>query len=133
MTTPDARRLARAVCLAIAILTFTWGTATLLTGGFSADAFGVPLRSHDPARPVILAGLAFIAYASLGGRIAGTRTAAMVTTAAGAWSCVAALTLATLIVGVALNTTAVGGSDSFGYASEAELFLRGELVVRQPF
>lgn len=127
MTATAGRRLALRACLAVAAVAVTWSIATLLTGGFSTHLLGLPLRSHDATRPVILTGIALIAYAALGGRIDTTRAVT------GMWLCVAVLTLGTLFVGVAFNTTAVGGSDSFGYASEAELLLRRELVVQQPF
>ena len=39
----------------------------------------------------------------------------------------------TLIVGVAFLTTAVGGADTYGYASQADLWLQGRATVDQPW
>lgn len=45
----------------------------------------------------------------------------------------AVLVAATILVGVAYNTMAVGGSDSYGYVSESQLLLHGRLTVPQPW
>lgn len=42
-------------------------------------------------------------------------------------------TAAALVIGMAFGTRAIGGSDSYGYVSQADLWLKGSLTVEQPF
>ena len=46
---------------------------------------------------------------------------------------VAALAVATLVAGVVYGSKAAGGSDSYGYISQADLFLNGQLSISQPW
>ena len=45
----------------------------------------------------------------------------------------AAIAAATLVVGVAFGSKVAGGSDSYGYISQADLFLSGRLSISQPW
>ena len=44
-----------------------------------------------------------------------------------------ALALATLVAGVRYGSKVAGGSDSYGYVSQADLFLSGQLSISQPW
>ena len=43
------------------------------------------------------------------------------------------LATATCVMGIAYSTTVAGGADSYGYVSEADLWLKGELKQPQPW
>jgi hypothetical protein len=43
-----------------------------------------------------------------------------------------ALAVVTLILGIRFGTFAAGGADSYGYVSQADLWLQGSLIVEQP-
>jgi len=107
-----------------------------LTGGIDVRLAGVPLRSRSWERPAVLAALAALP-AAVGLRrdiasgvrwilAAAPRVHGFVAVAAVCWAGVAA---------IGFGTFAVGGSDSYGYVSQAELLARGrlvEVVARNP-
>jgi hypothetical protein len=104
-----------------------------VTGGFSARMAGVLVRAHSPL-PLIGLGVVALAGALLLGRAA-------VSAAASWWwtfisKAAAPLALATAVaagsVGWLAGTHAAGGSDSYCYLNQAEMFARGEAVQRQP-
>ena len=45
----------------------------------------------------------------------------------------AAVALAVVVTGVAWNTRVAAGSDAYGYVSQADLWLRGDLHIDQSF
>jgi hypothetical protein len=104
-----------------------------LTGGIDVRLAGVPLRSRSWERPAVLAALAALP-AAVGLRrdiasgvrwilAAAPRVHRFVAVAAVCWAGVAA---------IEFGTFAVGGSDSYGYVSQAELLARGRLVEVVP-
>ena len=107
----------------------------LATGGFRIYLFDVvPLSVRGPYRPALVAVLAGAAalhlldgwrwrvWTQAGGHL---RAAPPVLAALAA--------LAMLILGVRYGTKAAGGSDVYGYVSQATLWLKGTLVLRQDF
>jgi hypothetical protein len=145
MITTDAgglhRRIARA-CLILAVMAFAWSVLLIATGGFATTIAGITVRSHNPTRPAV-AGLALFiasvwgygprsawtAFVSavqasdrwLAGRVVPSRALAFV------------LVWATLGWGLYRGTGIAGGADSYGYVSQAELWLRGLPIVPQPW
>jgi hypothetical protein len=107
--------------------------ALVVSGGFSTRIAGVLVRAHSPL-PFLAAGLAGL----IGALALGRATAA----AAAAWwwtfldTCAAPLAIATAVtagaIGWIAGTHAAGGSDSYCYLNQAEMFARGEAVQRQP-
>lgn len=105
----------------------------IITGGFSIQLGSVRLRSHDPFRPAIAAGVLLL-IALAGG--AATVTAAL------EWhwrllerrASVAALTLAAIAVAAGFHWGAfiAGGSDSYCYLNQAELLARGQVHDHEP-
>ena len=109
-----------------------WGLAVLLTGGVGGRLFGANIASRDPDRPLILGAVALAAYvwrfrrnaaddAVWIGRLGRKLLAPLAI----------ALCIATFALGVAWGTFAASGSDSYGYVSQAELWVRGQLRVPQ--
>jgi hypothetical protein len=105
----------------------------IITGGFSIELGNVRLRSHDPFRPAIAAGVLLL-IALAGG--AATVAAAL------EWhwrllerrASVAALTLAAIAVAAGFHWGAfiAGGSDSYCYLNQAELLARGQVHDHEP-
>jgi hypothetical protein len=112
----------------------SWGLAVLLTGGVGGRLFGANIASRNPDRPLILGAVALALYvwrfkehvaddavwiAQLGRRLLAPLAIS--------------LSVAILALGVAWGTFAASGSDSYGYVSQAELWLRGQVRVPQPW
>jgi len=130
----DFRALVRRVALPVATVATLVAVSVSLFGGFAlAWSETTLLRSHDRIRPALLAVLAWAAYVTAGGAVewplrwdAGRRRRACHAVAA-------AMSVCTLSVGIIFLTTAVGGADTYGYASQADLWLQGRTSVDQPW
>ena len=124
------RRVGGVVGIAATVL----GAVVYVSGGFDLTFSGVRVfRSHDWVRPFIAGALGFVIYAGAGGRFV---LLPAWTANGGRRLCdVAAATLAgvTLVVSLVYLTTAVGGADSYGYASQADLWLNGRPSIDQPW
>ena len=115
---------------AVAIAAAAWcaAAAVLVTGGISFRLGGVLVRSHSPI-PALVVALIFTLGVAVARRT--ERQAALEwwwaviekRAAVGA----AALALVAVIVGVNWGTFVAGGSDSYCYLNQAELFARGEV------
>jgi hypothetical protein len=124
------------VLLAGAAVLGLYAVVTRWTGGFEFSPLGLEVSSHAWIRPAgagaVLA-LLFLALSPARGA----------TAAAAAWRLLdrppAARLLALLacawilVAGIRYGTFAVGGSDSYGYVSQAALFADGRLTDRVPF
>ncbi|MCC7010633.1 MAG: glycosyltransferase family 39 protein [Acidobacteria bacterium] len=115
------------------------------TGGIAVSPLGIRITARDPVRPLYVAAAALLVYFLAGGSIGlavagGTR---FVRAALGGARrrlrairpAAAAAVLAAAVTAVAWiwGTKAVGGADSYGYLSQAELWLHGLPRVEQPF
>jgi dolichyl-phosphate-mannose-protein mannosyltransferase len=134
-------RATRAVLLAAACIAAMWSAALLLFGGFSARVFGIAIRSKDPDRALVIACLALAGYVVAGGRMprqkmrrlssGGLRIVRALISRPGLVAVAIALALA--ITTAAWSTRIAGGADAYGYVSQADLWLRGDLVIKQPW
>jgi hypothetical protein len=117
--------------IAIAGALFACGVAllTLAGGGVLVHVGALRISSSGLFRPLAAAAVLLAAGSWLAGA-ARSREA----TFAGSRPRIAAFSCAavTLIVGLAFNTGVAGGSDSYGYVSEAYLWARGTLHVSEP-
>ena len=105
-------------------------------GGFDAELGPLRLRSRDASRPAGLSAAAFVLFLVIDHRRARRALAA-------AWTAVdsrrasgallGAALVWTAVAGVAFNTRAAGGSDSYGYISQVQALRHGQLVDRVPF
>ena len=134
------------IALAIALLAAVWSLVLLATGGFDVTLVGVVITAHDVTRPAALGILAAVVYLVAKGP--GTVAAALAARARGIDRGLAhlqvpdrlAFWLAILIaivvaaIGVERNAGVIGGADSYGYVSQAELWRQGVLpILPQPF
>jgi len=107
------------------------------TGGFRADLGYTHVSIRNPVRPAILAVLAFVAYVITAGCAQARddlgawlrRLARLLTPARLAGT----IALAVVVVGTSWNSRVGGGADSYGYVSQADLWLHGSLITPQPF
>ena len=117
--------------LAAALLLAAWSAIVWQTGGFGVDVPWGRLSSRDPLRP-FAAALLCVAVLVWRTGPRGLTAAARHTTA---WlhSCSpAGAALAAALVcwaGIAYGTQVAGGSDPYGYVSQADLWLRGSLTL----
>jgi hypothetical protein len=106
--------------------------AIVLTGGSETHVLGVRLRASDPTRPLAL-GVALVGIAVwLAGR---SRVAVRIRQVLGWFTPVvlaSILTLTTVFIGVTRISRVAGGSDSYGYLSEARSLAEGRLATPMP-
>ena len=116
-----------AACAAYALILY-------FTGGFESELAGVRIRSRGWERPAYLSLALFTVAAGLFIRLSASVSviwghldsvdAGRVLAAVGiAWA---------LVAGIRFGTFSAGGSDSFGYISQAHLFLRAQLTDQVP-
>jgi hypothetical protein len=112
-----------------------WATILFVTGGFGANWHGLRISSHDPFRPLVLAllllGSGTIAFGWraldadvewLDGELRAAMTPVVVAVCAGVF-----------LLGLWRGILVAGGADSYGYVSQADLWLRHDLRIEQPF
>jgi len=119
---------------ALSAIATVWALAVWFTGGFTVGAFGLRFSSHDPVRPLVLALLFLVLRGVQVGQAELIReTAAVVRRCSRVPSLVVALAVVITAFGATWTSRAGGGSDSYGYVSQADLWLSGQLKAPQPF
>ena len=124
--------------LVIACASFLWTLWLLAFGGFDITLLGARIRSNDPQRVFVITLVALTGFFLAGGRVPIARISAHSrAVAAGVARCpgwVALLiAIASAMAAYAGSTRMAGGSDAYGYVSQADLWLRGDLKVPQPW
>jgi hypothetical protein len=130
------------VSLAIAVAALAWATLLVVTGGFETRIAGLTLRSHNFNRPA-MAGIVALALSIWAYGVPTIRSGATsLARASNQWIArrelpdvplAMALAAGVLVFGLDRGTGVAGGSDSYGYISQAELWLHGVPVVPQPW
>ena len=121
----QVRRILRRIALPVAVVATGVGIAVSLFGGFAVTLSGTTLlRSHDRLRPALVAVLTWAAFAAAGGTFEWPAAWDRTRRRRACHIVAAAMAASTLIVGVAFLTTAVGGADTYGYASQADVVAR---------
>lgn len=133
-STGPSRRSAY-VSFLLAIIAAAIAIAIAISGGFSVRPFGVRLSSHGGLRPALFALLFLaIAYRRMPHGQRGTVSKYLGRVLRAATLSVApAAAVAVLVLSWVYGTRAAGGSDSYGYVSQAHLWLGGNLHVNQSF
>ena len=128
------RRLLAWFLAALSLLAFALALWALATGGFRTHVVGIPLSVRSAFRPGVVAILCGIAALHLFDAWRWPAWSHAATRLSAAPSLVATAAAATvLITGLIYGTKAAGGSDVYGYVSQATLWLKGTLVLRQDF
>lgn len=105
-----------------------------MTGGIDVRlAYGVSFRAHRLAIPIALAFLSFALSFAIGGRqVAVDLREAWSTLDRTAPVLALCAALSVLCLGYVFNTRVAGGSDAYGYVSQAVLWTEGRLHIAQP-
>lgn len=144
MTATDSigRRLLRSTALLVGVAGLAWSLLLLITGGFDASIVGRKISAHNQFRPLLVAGIALTMHIVLGGDVDSfLRRAEVLTRVDGPlsrlrppdWLLVSVLAMSVCAIGFVYGSKVAGGSDSWGYVSQAELWLNGNLLVDQSF
>lgn len=127
-------------CLWLALAAGGWGLLVATTGGVAWASGPVRFSSTDPVRPLAAALGCVLCHLLWFGRVDVPRVAqwlvprlAPLAVLLRPHTLAIAGTMAVVVVGVVFGVDAVGGTDSYGYASQARLWRAGRLVVEQPF
>ena len=126
------RRVVAATALVIGLVALVAAAWVLIAGSINLTPFYIPLRAHDPWRPSVLAVVALVVSFAAGGLAVVQRWLAAADRVDDRMVA-GALATATCIVGIAYATTVAGAADPYGYVSEADLWLKGELKIPQPW
>jgi Dolichyl-phosphate-mannose-protein mannosyltransferase len=113
----------------LAVLAAVWGAVVLLLDGVALSVGPLRLSSSDSIRPLVTAAAAAMVYFALSGQTAAREDARWLRRALTPQRVALLLTSVVTIVGVVHNSWAVGGSDSYSYGSQMDLWLRGGLKV----
>lgn len=141
-------RWPRRAALVVGLVSTLWASVLLVTEGVTLHILGLRVTSHDPLRPLITSIVGFVAFIAAGGRVSRSDLQALgrrlrdrllgwlertigVDPAAPAWLA-AALAVAVLFVSLSFNTRVIGGSDSYGYVSQAILWSQGTVKTKMP-
>ena len=118
-----------------------WSAALVLFGGFNGRVFGIAIRSRNPDRAFVIACGALAGYVVAGGRMRRETLRRVTHAAAGVshalvsrpgWAAAALAVTVAVTVGIG-STRIAGGADAYGYVSQADLWLAGHLVIKQPW
>jgi hypothetical protein len=126
-----------------------WSSITWATGGFYLEWGGLRVSSRDPIRPLMLVALLIgwavwrygrtnvareLAIFRVDRYLARWSRALATRLDLDRWAQPLALTisLAVLVIGLTWTTRVAGGSDSYAYISQAQLWVAGNLIVEQP-
>ena len=126
--------LVRRVIYMLAVLAPLWGLISLTVGGFVWRFGPVRLSSNNAARPIVIGAVAAVYYL--------LRSSRDDQASDGLWLVKIGKRLAVLaipivvalgfVAGAYFGSYAASESDAYGYLSQARLWLRGDLLVRQP-
>jgi hypothetical protein len=130
----DRWRTALAVSLlALGLTSLAWATVLSFGGGLSLTIMGQVLRSHDPYRPLVAGLVALGLFAGFGERELGLWQRLSGLGRFGHGCLAVMLAVATFGVTLVYSGTAAGASDPYGYVSQADRWLKGQLALAQPW
>ena len=124
--------------LAIGCAALGWALWLIAFGGFDHTVLGIRIRSNNPSRAVLTALLAMTGFLLAGGAI----SLIPILDRVRSWPAALARRPGRIAVGIAVlsvivaaagSTRIAGSSDAYGYVSQADLWLNGNLIVPQPW
>ncbi len=129
--------LVRTTMLAILCASLAWALWLAVFGGFDVTLLGLRIRSNDPRRLVIVAALALAGFFLAGGTIPMSwreivRGWVAALPRRPGWIA-AGVAMLLVIAATAGSTRIAGQADAYGYVSQADLWLDGNLKIRQPW
>jgi hypothetical protein len=119
----------------VACLAPVWAVIAFVSDGFSVAVGPLRVKATEPVRPVIVGLIATVFYAwrYSAADIDNFWRALFRAIKAAAVRAMPVIALLGFVVGVYYGSFSVGGSDSYGYISQAELWLTGSLHIQQPW
>jgi hypothetical protein len=99
-------------------------------GGFDVTP---QIRAHDPLKPALVAALALALFYAAGGRLRLRSQWPGLARHVDDRAVAGALAAAVCVAGIVFATTVAGGADSYGYLSQAEGWLKGQIKIPQPW
>jgi 4-amino-4-deoxy-L-arabinose transferase-like glycosyltransferase len=129
----SGRSIARAAALAATLAAALWAAVLIFVGGFDVPLFGRTFSSHQPMRPILWGSAALAVFVLTNGVERTARAWTRVINLFNHTLVAVAIASAAFIVGAAYATTVANASDAYGYVSQADLWLRGDLRVPQPW
>jgi len=130
---PKAPKGSRALFILITLL-LIWTGVLAVSGGVDLHGVGLPLSSRNPSRPALAAIVLMLVYAAAFRQHTSADVATLQRAIERAGPALAvALSLLTPFLGLRFGSFVAGGADSYGYVSQADLWLAGDLIVEQPF
>lgn len=153
-----ARRTLRAIVLPLALVGAAWSSWLIVFGGIDLGLFGISVTSNDPRRTLLYTSLLLTVYILSGSHLrvpaslglpARAAMSLAVRALSGLWNTsrrllvplaridpavfAAVLAVALAAAGVRYGVSTAGGSDAYGYVSQADLWLSGRLTIPQPW
>jgi hypothetical protein len=130
--------------LAVSVLAGGWAVAVVLTGGFVVELGGFRMPSRRAFNPAILALLSAVAAVALAtanerrrarhGLMAHVRGERLADDGRRlALAAVAGAVMSVVSFGLANGLFVAAAADAYGYVSQADLWARGDVIVRQPW
>ena len=121
--------------LVSALALVLWAALVYVTGGVSGALASVRISSRSVVRPAVLAVLLLGVHAVVYGWQSLDADAEWLMGALGRAivPLVAAASILVLYAGISCSTLSAGGSDSYGYVSQVDLWLNHQLRTTQPF
>ncbi|MEZ5318968.1 MAG: hypothetical protein R2752_16325 [Vicinamibacterales bacterium] len=133
MTRPFGTSRIRRVVAGLAALGLAWAAVLAFVGGIDVQAFGLSFTTNEPRRPLYVGlalwGLLVWMEGAAVWRARLTRLAMAIPGVAVA----ATLAVAVTAFATAYATTSASASDSYGYVSQADLWIAGDLTIDQPW
>jgi hypothetical protein len=120
------------ILTAIALLGAAVSVWILITGGTRLSVFGVDVRATDPYRPLVIAVIAIAIRIVLGGAASLRSDLAPFRRALTPRTLTIVLVVLAVLAGLMQGSDIGGGADSYGYISQADLWLKGNLIITQP-
>ncbi|MGE5815909.1 MAG: ArnT family glycosyltransferase, partial [Acidobacteriota bacterium] len=129
---PNRQRFRLALLALVGVL-LLWTSYIVLEGGVSTRILGVRVSSRDEWRPLAAALILAAAYGALARRAAFEDfTWILERIRSGATLLAVVVALCAGATAAAWGTKAASGADSYGYISQADLWLQGRLIVSLP-
>ncbi len=110
-----------------------WALWVAVIGGFDFAVLHHTIASHEPWRPALAAAAALAVFVAAKGTREHVRAWLAAIDRVDDRILTAALAIALCIVGVAYATTAASGSDAYGYVSQADGWVSGQLKIPEPW
>lgn len=129
----NRRRVVSIAALIVAGAALAWAVVLVSLGGFEFTLAGSTITSNEPLRPLALAAVGVVVFVVAHGVERSEQLWVGAVSRVSDRAVATVLAVAVAVVGVAYNTTSASGPDQYGYVSQADLWIQGNLHVPQPW